>query len=664
MEFRLYSDNATFIELCLFRDPADDTPSTCIPLQKIHGSVWQTFVDNAKPGSLYSFRVDGPTDSTNQHRFDPSRFLIDPYAKAITADPGVLRLRQGHQAVAGEALPTNQDAPKCVVVDPSFDWSNDARPLTPWTHTVIYECHVRGMTIQHPLVPEKLQGTYLGLAHDSVIEHLLSLGVTAIELLPVQQIASEPHLTRHGLTNYFGYSPIGLFAPQGGYATASKGAQVDEFKQMVRKYHCAGIEVILDIVLNHTAEGDENGPLLSLRGIDNSTYYRLDPENQGSYLDFTGCGNSLNLDHPTVVELVVDCLRYWAEEMRVDGFRLDLATSVGRTPDGFSNSAPVFERIRRDPSLCGLKWIAEPWDLGPAGYRLGEFPSTWAEWNDRYRDTLRSLWRGDPQNPAAVVDAFAGSPSLFKPPSRGPRSSINFIACHDGFTLADQVSYQEKHNLDNREDNRDGWDHNLSRNWGVEGPADDPEVFEIRHRIKRALMGSLALSAGIPMLLHGDELGRSQSGNNNAYCQDNATTWIDWDLDPDQEKFLEYTRKVFRLRATLLELFDATEKFSPVFSEVRLKHSSPPSADGADGAEDADVASTDHSLLGISIEAGERRVLYAFNPNARGAQVSLSPSQGRRRWKLLLNSAHAQSTPLRGLDLTVPRHSFVVLEAT
>ena len=561
VRFRLFSAHAEKVELCLFDAPGDATPARRVALRRAAGDVWQTEIEGAGPGQLYGYRVSGPHEPKIGHRFNSSKLLVDPWARAITGEPSADASLFGFLPTgwssplwpqySSELSYSGYDSaaamPKCVVVDPAFDWRGDAPPRTPWRDTVIYECHVKGMTQRHRQVDERLRGTYLGLAQPPVVEHLRSLGVTAVELLPVHQFAREPHLMVRDLSNYWGYSTLGFFAPHAGYATAGHGQQVAEFKEMVRLLHRAGIEVILDVVYNHTAEGGRKGPTLSLRGIDNRTYYRLQRRSPQRYVDVTGCGNTLANWQPVVRALILGSLRYWVEEMHVDGFRFDLAPALAR--DGvtgdFDPGAAFFAQIKADPVLSRVKLIAEPWDIGPGGYQLGNFPEPWAEWNDRYRDTVRRFWRGD-GDAAELARRLAGSPDVF--PERGPRASVNYVTCHDGFTLHDQVSYEHKHNEANREGNADGNNHSLSRNWGEEGPSDSAQVRAARDRARRGFLATLLFSRGVPMLLGGDELGHTQQGNNNAYCQDNEISWLDWTLSADDSAFLDFVRRLLALR--------------------------------------------------------------------------------------------------------------------
>ncbi len=518
--FALYSEHAERVELCLF-EPDGEHERTRIDLERGSGFVWHAYVAGAGPGTLYAYRVHGPAGP--RHRFDPQRLLLDPYARKLSGD-----------------LPGGRG--RCVVVEGAFDWGGDRAPRTPWEDTVLYEAHVKGFTRRYPGVPESERGTYAGLACAAAIDHLKKLGVTAIELLPIHAFVDEPRLRELGLRNYWGYNSIGYFAPEPRYGL---GDPVSEFKSMVKALHAAGLEVILDVVYNHTGEGDHDGPTLSFRGIDNAVYYRLDPEDPARYLNFTGTGNTLNVHHPAVLRLVMDSLRYWATEMRVDGFRFDLAPVLARTEYGFDPRSPFLQAVYQDPVLSKTKLIAEPWDLGEFGYRLGQFPSGWAEWNDKYRDAARSYWKGDPGALGHLASRLAGSWDLFGA-ARGPVASVNFVTAHDGFTLRDLVSYERKHNEANGEDNRDGANDNISANYGVEGSSNEPSAVSVRERQKRNLLATLLLSRGTPMLLAGDELGRTQQGNNNAYCQDNELSWLDWARA--EPELVEFTARAIALR--------------------------------------------------------------------------------------------------------------------
>ncbi|TML71817.1 MAG: glycogen debranching protein GlgX [Actinobacteria bacterium] len=548
--FSLFSENAERVELCLF-DESDR--ETRIELTERTAYQWHGYLRGVGPGQRYGYRVHGPYDPNRGHRFNPEKLLIDPYAKAIEGpirfDAGrVLPYRAGGDDLEPDPEDDAAAIPKCVVVDQSFDWEGD-RPLgTPWHQTVIYETHVRGFTKLHPAVRDDLRGTYAGLAADDAIEHLRSLGVTAVELLPIHHIADEDFLHTRGLTNYWGYSTVGFLAPHALYAaTGTRGEQVREFKGMVKALHRAGIEVILDVVYNHTAEGNHLGPCLSFKGVDNVSYYRLMPGDLRHYMDFTGTGNSLNPVHPSVLRLIMDSLRYFVIECHVDGFRFDLASALAREFYDVDRLSSFFDVIHQDPVLSQAKLIAEPWDVGPGGYQVGNFPVLWAEWNGKYRDCIRDFWRGQ-GNLGEFASRFTGSSDLYQDDGRRPSASINFATCHDGFTLADLVSFNQKHNEANGEGGRDGSDDNRSWNCGAEGATSDPAVLTLRERQQRNFLATLFLSQGVPMLLGGDELGRTQLGNNNAWCQDNEISWFDWQLDERRERLLAFTRRLIVLR--------------------------------------------------------------------------------------------------------------------
>ena len=550
--FSLFSENGQRVELCLY--DAQDR-ETRIELTERTAYNWHCYLPGVGPGQRYGYRVHGPYEPANGHRFNPTKLLIDPYAKVIEGpilwDAANVLPYVPDDTPDADLEPDDEDdeeaIPKCLVVDVAFDWEDDQPPRTPWTETVIYEAHVRGLTMRHPHVREDLRGTYGGLASAPAIEHLASLGVTAVELLPIHHIADESFLSGRGLTNYWGYSSIGYLAPHACYAaTGSDGEQLREFKGMVKALHSAGIEVILDVVYNHTAEGNHLGPMLSFKGIDNASYYRLVPEDPRHYMDFTGTGNSFNPRHPSVLRLIMDSLRYWVMECHVDGFRFDLAAALARELYEVDRLSAFFDVIYQDPVLSQVKLIAEPWDLGPGGYQVGKFPPLWTEWNGVYRDVVRDFWRG--QAPAsAFASRLTGSSDLYSH-DREPFASINFVTCHDGFTLADLVSYEHKRNEANGEGGGDGSDDNRSWNCGVEGPTDDIEVTALRVRQQRNFLATLFFSLGVPMLCGGDELGRTQLGNNNAWCQDNELSWYDWDLDEPREQLLAFTKRLIALR--------------------------------------------------------------------------------------------------------------------
>ena len=557
--FALFSEHATRVELCLFDSADSGIAAECIDVREKTGSVWHTYLPDARPGQAYGYRVHGPVAPQDGHRFNPAKLLLDPYALAISHTIGWNDVLSSHpertpdpnRDLVMDPRDSAGQMAKCLVVEPSFSWGGDQPLRTPWHRTVIYECHVKAMTMLHPEVPQPLRGSYLGLATDPIIDHLLRLGMTAVELMPVHHMFTERRLADMGLTNYWGYSSIGFFAPDYRFATAkgTPGRQVAEFKTMVKRLHRAGLEVLLDVVYNHTGEGNQLGPTLAFRGLDNADYYWLDPQNPRFYTDFTGCGNTVDLRHPRTLQLVLDSLRYWVQHMHVDGFRFDIAPVLGRDDTGFNPHAEFFNLVQQDPVLSQVKLIAEPWDLGPNGYQAGRFPVGWSEWNGKYRDTVRRFWRGDAGQIGEMASRLSGSSDLYHHNGRGPQASINFVTCHDGFTLEDLVSYENKHNEANGEHNRDGTDQNWSRNWGVEGPAAATQIVRLRERIKRNLLATLAFSQGVPMLSHGDELGRTQFGNNNAYCHDGPLTWLNWELDPRGREFLEFTRAIFAVRA-------------------------------------------------------------------------------------------------------------------
>jgi isoamylase len=541
--FALFSEVARQVELCLFDDEGRETR---VELPERTGFVWHGYLPRVGPGQRYGYRVHGPYEPEHGHMCHPQKLLIDPYARAID---GPVRW---HEAVFSRKTADGLDQldsapyiPRCVVVNPYFDWDNDRPPRTPWHETVIYELHVKGFTQLHPDVPLPLRGTYAGVAHPAMIRHFRHLGVTAVELLPVHHFVHDQQLVQRGLRNYWGYNSIGYFAPHDEYSSAPRrGGQVQEFRRMVKALHQAGIEVILDVVYNHTAEGGTGGPTLCFRGIDNHAYYRL--AGDGRYVDYTGCGNSMNMRHPNVLQLIMDSLRYWVLEMHVDGFRFDLASALARELHEVDRLSAFFDLIQQDPVLQRVKLIAEPWDLGEGGYQVGNFPPQWSEWNGKYRDTVRDFWRGQDQTLGELAYRLTGSSDLYSTSGRRPHASINFVTCHDGFTLTDLVSYNDKHNQANGEDNRDGESYNRSWNLGAEGESDDPAIREARTRQRRNFLATLFLSQGVPMLLAGDELGRTQGGNNNAYCQDNDVSWIDW-LAADVE-LLEFVRDLIALR--------------------------------------------------------------------------------------------------------------------
>ena len=553
VNFSLFSEHAEAVELCLFDDPTSPVESGRIWVTNRTDLIWHCYTPDVRPGQVYGYRVHGPYEPQRGFRFNANKLLIDPYAKALSGqigwDDAVYGYRIGDEA--GDLSFDERDSapfiPRSIVIDPAFTWGDDRPPGTPWNRTVIYETHVRGMTQLHPHVPPEIRGSYLALAHDAVIEHLLSLGVTAVELLPIHQFVHDRALVERGLRNYWGYNSIAFFAPHIEYATSNGTQPVHEFKSMVKALHRAGIEVILDVVYNHTGEGNHLGPTLSLRGVDNTSFYRLGPDDARYYTDFTGTGNSLNMLHPRTIQLIMDSLRYWVNDMHVDGFRFDLAPVLARELWEVDRLSAFFDIMQQDPVLSQVKLIAEPWDVGPGGYQVGIFPVGWAEWNGKYRDCIRRYWRGDPGQLPEFAARLSGSSDIYEATGRNTYASVNFVTAHDGFTLRDLVSYDHKHNDANGEDNRDGADENWSRNWGAEGETDDPGVRRLRAQMQRNLIATLVFSQGVRMLLGGDETGRTQGGNNNAYCQDNDIGWYEWDLDADDRELLAFTRDVLRI---------------------------------------------------------------------------------------------------------------------
>jgi glycogen operon protein len=550
VNFALFSEHAEKVELCLF-DRSGRRELERIVMPEYTDQVWHAYLPDCRVGDLYAYRVYGPYQPEQGHRFNPHKLLLDPYARQLK---GMLRWSHAHYAYrvgsprADLSFDRRDNArlmPKCVVIDPAFSWDGDRPPRTPWSDTVIYETHTRGFTIRHDALSKDQRGTFRGLTHAEIINYLKALGVTAVELLPVHAFVDDHFLINKGLRNYWGYSTLGFFAPEPRYLGAYG---LSNFKTMVRRLHDAGIEVLLDVVYNHTAEGDHMGPTLSFRGIDNASYYRLLPDDPRHYINDTGCGNTLNITHPRVLQMVLDSLRYWVNEMHVDGFRFDLASILGRELHGFDPGSGFFDAVRQDPVLAQVKLIAEPWDVGPGGYQLGHFPPGWAEWNDRYRDTIRRFWRGDEGMLPELARRLHGSSDLFEHHGRRSWASINFVTSHDGFSLQDLVSYRERHNEANGEDNRDGHHSNFSDHYGVEGPTDDAEINAIRDRQRRNLLATLLLSQGTPMLLAGDELGHTQNGNNNAYCQDNETSWLDWSRLDKEHDLLTFVRHLIQLR--------------------------------------------------------------------------------------------------------------------
>ncbi len=653
--FALFSEVAERVELCLF--DADGT-ETRVDLRENTAYIWHGYVPGVGPGQRYGYRVHGPWAPADGHRCNPAKLLLDPYAQAIA---GAMRWNEAafpYRFADGDETRNDDDSapcmPRSVVVDRTFDWRDDHPPRRPLHRTVIYELHVKGFTARHPDIPPALRGTYAGLAHPAAIDHLVHLGVTAVELMPVHQFVHDAHLVERGLRNYWGYNSIGFFAPHNEYSAAGDdGGQVTEFKEMVRALHAAGIEVILDVVYNHTAEGNHLGPMLAFKGIDNAAYYRLVSDERRYYMDTTGTGNSLNMMHPHVLQLIMDSLRYWVQEMHVDGFRFDLAATLARELHEVDRLSSFFDLVHQDPIVSGVKLIAEPWDLGDGGYQVGNFPPLWSEWNGTYRDTVRDFWRGEPATLGEFASRLTGSSDLYANTGRRPHASINFVTAHDGFTLRDLVSYNERHNEANGEENRDGESHNRSWNCGAEGPTDDPEIVALRARQVRNFLATLYCSQGVPMLLSGDELGRTQQGNNNAYCQDSPLSWLDWEAaDAD---LLAFTQRLIHLR-----------RAHPVLRRRRWFQGRPIHGSGAadiawfrpDGTpmseEDWNTGFARSLMLflnGAGIPSagprGERIVddsfLLCFNAHAESIAFTLPGGECPSRWEVAIDTAAADT---------------------
>jgi glycogen operon protein len=575
VNFAVFSQDASAIEICLFEQEGSDEPTRTFMLPGHSLHVWHGYVPGLKPGTRYGIRAQGEYDPEQGRRYNPAKLLVDPYARAIDGPVNWGRgawayvLGDPESDLAIDTEPDFSDVPKSIVIDRDFDWEGDRPPAVPWAETIIYETHVKGLTMQCPDVPEHLRGTYAGLAHPATIKYLTDLGITTVELLPVHAFVDDQFLFTKGLRNYWGYSTLGYFAPEPRYAASqtSDGSEVDEFKGMVKALHAAGLEVIMDVVYNHTCEGNHLGPTLSFRGLDNETYYRLVPGKPRYYLDFTGTGNTFDADNPDTLKLILDSLRYWATEMHIDGFRFDLATTLARGAYDVEINGPFLEAVHQDPILSQRKLIAEPWDIGENGYLVGQFPVLWSEWNDKYRDAVRAFWNAGGHPISDMGYRLTGSSDLYQAGGRGPRASINFVTAHDGFTLQDLVSYDEKHNEANGEGNQDGNDNNLSNNYGVEGPTEDEQILDLRARQQRNMLATLLFSQGTPMLLGGDEIGRSQEGNNNAYCQDNKISWYDWQLDDRAKSLHTFTKLAISIRKTQPML--RRRKF---FEGVPLKH--------------------------------------------------------------------------------------------
>ncbi|MBF0814954.1 glycogen debranching protein GlgX [Microbacterium paludicola] len=675
--FALFSEVADKVELCLFDD---DGTETRVGIIEVDANVWHAYLPGVGPGQEYGYRVHGPFDPAAGHRCDPSKLLVDPYAKALAGsidwDPSLFDHHFDDPDVRNEDDSAAHTI-RSVVINPYFDWRGDRRPGTPYGQTLIYETHVKGLTELHPEIPEEQRGTYAGVAHPAVVAHLKRLGVTAIELMPVHQFIHDSVLLEKGLRNYWGYNTLGFLAPHNEYSSSGdRGEQVQEFKAMVRALHAAGIEVILDVVYNHTAEGNHLGPTLSFKGIDNAAYYRLVEDDPQYYMDYTGTGNTLNVRNPHSLQLIMDSLRYWVTDMHVDGFRFDLASTLAREFYEVDRLSSFFDLVQQDPVVSQVKLIAEPWDVGPGGYQVGNFPPQWTEWNGKFRDTVRDFWRGEPSTLGEFASRFTGSADLYEGSARRPIASINFVTAHDGFTMRDLVSYNEKHNEANGEDGRDGESHNRSYNLGVEGPTDDAEILELRARQQRNLLTTLLLSQGVPMLLHGDELGRTQQGNNNGYAQDSPLTWIHW--DEADEPLIEFTALVSRLRREhptfrRWGFFDGRPvrrgEGDPLPDIVWLTPDGSPMDEG-------DWQTSYARTLGVFLNGqgiqergprGERIVdrhfLLFFNAHSEPVDFTLPADEFAASWDIVLNTSDGRDPAPHeaGSTIAVPARSILVL---
>jgi glycogen operon protein len=678
--FALFSECADRVELCLFGEKGGETR---VELTEVDAFVWHAYLPQVQPGQRYGYRVHGPYDPAEGQRANPNKLLLDPYAKATSGEIDWDQSLFSYDFGDPDSRNDEDSASHMmhgVVINPFFDWSGDRSLRVPYSESVIYEAHVKGLTKLHPAIPREQRGTYAGVAHPAVIEHLQKLGITAIELMPVHQFVNDSGLIDKGLSNYWGYNTIGFFAPQNTYSsTGDRGQQVQEFKGMVKSLHAAGIEVILDVVYNHTAEGNHLGPTLSFKGIDNSAYYRLMEDDKRYYMDYTGTGNSLNVRHPHSLQLIMDSLRYWVTEMHVDGFRFDLAATLAREFYEVDRLSSFFELVQQDPVVSQVKLIAEPWDVGPGGYQVGNFPPQWSEWNGKYRDTVRDFWRGEPSTLGEFASRFTGSADLYERDGRRPVASINFVTAHDGFTLRDLVSYNEKHNEANGENNNDGESHNRSWNSGVEGPTDDPKVLTLRARQQRNFLATLLLSQGVPMVLHGDELGRTQEGNNNSYAQDSELTWVHWDAE--DQPLIEFTAAVTHLR-----------RDHPTFRRSRFFDGRPVRRGKGEPLPDIAWLDSDASemtpedwdsslsrsvgvfLNGQGIRARDSRgqalydvhFLLYFNAHDEATVFTLPSSEYSEAWDIVIDTAGAaaDSPPCAaGTALTVEAKSMVVLRA-
>ena len=658
VNFALFSEHVDGVELCLFHDEDPHEEIARISLKEQTDLVWHVYIPDLRPGQLYGYRVHGPYEPQKGHRFNPAKLVLDPYGKAISGtiqwDDALYGYRVGHPDA--DLSKDDRDSapfiPKSVVIDPSFDWEGDSAPRTPWHKTIIYEVHVKGLTARHPGVPENLRGTYAGLVCPPVLDYLRSLGITAVELMPVHHFVADRRLVERGLTNYWGYNSIAFLAPEARYSSGGTlGQQVSEFKRMVKALHRAGIEVILDVVYNHTAEGNHLGPTLCFRGVDNVAYYRLVSDKPRYYMDYTGCGNTLNMMHPRSLQLIMDSLRYWVLEMHVDGFRFDLASALAREFHEVDRLGAFFDVIHQDPVISQVKLIAEPWDLGEGGYQVGNFPVGWTEWNGKYRDTIRKYWKGEQGQVSELAYRLTGSSDLYQSDGRRPYASINFVTCHDGFTLADLVSYNGKHNEANGEENRDGTDDNRSWNCGVEGATDDLSVLALRERQTRNFLTTLLVSQGVPMLCGGDEVGRMQRGNNNAYCQDNELSWFNWNLDPPRQRLLDFTRRLISLRLQHPELHRRKYFQGRPLCAANMKDLvwiRPDGGEMSDGEwRDARLQAFGYRLCGLAMDESNEKgepitddtLLLLINAGAEKVDFALPDAHPGKLWELLVDTA-------------------------
>jgi isoamylase len=651
VNFAIFSATATKVDLCLF-DNNGERELERIELPEYTDEIWHGYLPDARPGTIYGYRVHGPYEPENGYRYNPNKLLLDPYAKAhighLEWAPEIFGYTIGaeNEDLSFDERDSSRFVPKCRVIDPAFTWSRDRTPRIPWDRTIFYEMHVKGFTKLHPAVPPELRGTFAGLASQEVVNYIRDLGVTSVELLPIHAFVDDSHLLENGLTNYWGYNTIGFFAADPRYFATGT---IAEFKQMIAHMHDAGLEVILDVVYNHTAEGNERGPTLSFKGIDNASYYRLLPNNRRFYINDTGTGNTVNLSHPRVLQMVTDSLRYWALEMHVDGFRFDLATILAREPWGFDEGGGFLKSCRQDPVLAMTKLIAEPWDIGPGGYQVGRFPPGWAEWNDRFRDTVRSYWKGDEGRVPELATRLAGSGDSFDHRGRKPWASVNFITAHDGFTLNDLVSYSQRHNEANKENNQDGNSNTRSWNCGVEGPTDNPEIVMLRERQKRNMLATLFLAQGTPMLLAGDELGRTQAGNNNAYCQDNAVSWLNWDkIDDNGRALTNFVRTLIKLKANFSILRRARFLKSDLNEALQVKEITWINASGVEMLPN-DWSDTNMRCFGMLLDgraqitgikqvASDPTLLLVMNAYHEVVEFKIPEVAGGNRWRCFIDT--------------------------